>query len=102
MITLLSDSGKELATGMLKAGRADRTLELDRVIRGKGQLLHYFFGRGRRAVLVEVGDFRLRGVLATRWIGSERLWQVALEVPRPVRSPIATTTDPSGPHQPRS
>lgn len=102
MITLLSDSGEKLATGTLRAGRADRTLEFDRIARGKGHLLQYFFGRGKRAVIVESGDFRLRGVLATRWLEQERLWQVALEQPRPVRTVVAATTDPRRRRQPRN
>jgi hypothetical protein len=102
MITLLSDSGMELATGTFRSGRADRTLEFDRIVRGKGHLLHYFFGRGKRAVIVESGEFRLRGILATRWLGQERLWQVSLEEPRPVRTIVAATIDLPQRRQPRT
>ncbi len=95
MLTLFSDSGKELAIGTVRPGNIGQTLELDRVVQGKGQLLHYFFGRGKRAVIVEAGDFRLRGMLATQWLGQERLWQVTLERPRHVAAALAATPDPS-------
>ncbi len=101
MITLLSDSGRELAAGTVRPGHSGQTLELDHVVRGKGQLLHYFFGRGKRAVIVEAGDFRLRGTLATRWLGQERRWEVALERPRRVGTALPRALDSSAPPPPR-
>jgi hypothetical protein len=56
-------------------------LTIDRVIQGKGRLLHYYFGQGRRTVHLEEGDFLLTGTLATKWLEAERLWMISLARP---------------------
>lgn len=102
MITLLSDSGERLAIGILRAGRAGRILELERILQGKGHLLQYFFGRGKRAVIVESGEFTLRGTLATRWLEEQRLWQVVLEYPRPTPIVVREVANVPAPRQPQN
>lgn len=47
-------------------------------VESRGALLSYYFGRGKRRVLLDVGEFRLRGTLATDWARGARLWNIAL------------------------
>ena len=74
--------GRPLARAFLSTTNDGPRVNLDRVLEGKGELLSHYFGKGLRAVLLESGDFRLRGMLSTRWLGSERGWFIDL---RPVR-----------------
>lgn len=78
MVRIVSDTGEELATATLRTGSNDLTLAIERVAHGKGRLFSYYFSQGRRSVLIESGDFRLNGTIATQWAGAERLWQVRL------------------------
>jgi hypothetical protein len=78
MATILDGEGNELAVAVVSAGEETGGLAVERVLQGKGRLLEYYFGRGLRTVLVDCGEFRLRGTLQTRWLGQERLWQVRL------------------------
>ena len=80
MVRLLDDNGEELAVATLCEGEHD-LLTIERVIRGKGRLLQYYFARGRRTVHVEAGDFFLTGTIATTWLGAERLWMIRLAQP---------------------
>lgn len=77
MVTIVSDTGEVLATATLRRGKNDLTLAVERVVHGKGRLFRYF-SQGRRSVMIESGDFRLNGTIATEWAGAERLWQVRL------------------------
>jgi len=70
--------GAVLATVVLSDVTGGLKLAVDRVIAGKGQLLHHYFGQGLREVLLDSGDFKLNGVLSTRWLDSERRWFVEL------------------------
>ncbi len=81
MVTIVSDTGEELATATLRKGENDLTLAMERVVHGKGRLFQYYFSQGKRSVMIESGDFRLNGTIATRWAGAERLWQVRLAHP---------------------
>ncbi len=76
MVTIVSDTGEELATATLRKGSDERTLAIEHIIHGKGRLFRYYFNQGRRSVMIEFGDVRLNGTIATRWAGAERLWQV--------------------------
>ena len=87
MVTLLDSSGKELATCVQASVTSPNRLVIGRVIRGKGNLLKYYFAQGLRSVQVETGAFLLRGMLETRWLGGERQWAVRL-------MPIAVRADP--------
>lgn len=80
MVRILDDTGKELAVATLCEGEHD-LLTIERVIRGKGRLLQYYFARGRRTVHVETSDFFLTGTVATTWLGAERLWMIKLAQP---------------------
>ncbi len=81
MVTIVSDTGEKLAMATLRTGSNDLTLAIEHVVRGKGRLFSYYFSQGRRSVMIESGDFRLNGTIATQWAGAERLWQVRLSHP---------------------
>lgn len=78
MIRILGDDGAELARALLHEAPDPVVLLVERVTAGKGRLLHYYFGEGRRHVTAELGDFRLRGNLRTRWQDGERRWEIQL------------------------
>lgn len=80
--TIQDADGNELASVNLSAVHAAmKALIIQRVRHGKGRLLHYYFNRGGRAVVVLAGEFALPGTLATSWPGHERLWAVRLNPP---------------------
>jgi hypothetical protein len=72
-------NGEALALACSTVDAGGQAVVLDRVTSGKGRLLRYYFGEGNRAVVLEMGDFRLRGMLRTAWQGGERRWRVQLE-----------------------
>jgi hypothetical protein len=78
VITILDETDNVLAVGILSCGMEGRKLVLEEVIAGKGSLLGYYFGRGRRKVVVETPVFRLRGQLRTQWTNGSRTWTVEL------------------------
>ncbi|HEY5475348.1 MAG TPA: hypothetical protein VIK11_01420 [Tepidiformaceae bacterium] len=82
MVTIVSDTGEPLATATLRKGENDLTLSVEHVIHGKGRLFQYYFSQGRRSVMIDSGDFRINGTIATRWAGAERLWSIRLTHPR--------------------
>lgn len=83
-------SGQKLAIVLLSPPEDEQTIPIQRVIEGKGSLLHYYFGRGMREVTIESETFRLPGVLRTNWAKNERKWRVALDpaAPRFVPEPV--------------
>jgi hypothetical protein len=81
MAVIYGDDGRQLAVATVRPADDLRIYGISRVASGKGRLLQYYFGQGRRAVDLQVGDFRLKGVLRTEWLGHERLWLVALREP---------------------
>lgn len=78
MIRILGDDGNEIAAALLNQVHDPVVLVVDRVTSGKGKLLQYYFGQGRRHVVADLGDFRLRGSLRTRWQDGERRWEIRL------------------------
>ena len=88
MITVLDLRGKELAVA--DAARVVRpgALELSRLKRGKAELLAYYFGSGKRNVLVDRRGVLLRGRLRTGWGQSGRRWTVeVIAAPRLLPAP---------------
>lgn len=83
MIRIVGEDGNELAVGVLTQTSGAATLTIDRVTAGKGRLLRYYFGEGRRHVVAELGEFRLRGNLQTCWQDGERRWEIRLRAVRP-------------------
>lgn len=83
--------GACIAEATLEVPQNGTTARLLRVKRGSG-LLHYYFGRGRRWVLVDTPDGKVKGRLHTRWEGIRRTWEVTLQVP----SRVAIDTPPRG------
>lgn len=39
-------------------------------------LLDYYFGRGERLVVLDLGGVTVEGTLDTRWVSAERIWWV--------------------------
>lgn len=75
---LTSEEGVQLAQVVVRAADLPREVLVERVVSGKGSLLGHYFGRGERRVRLDVGGFRLRGHLHTRWLGHGREWIVEL------------------------
>ncbi|MEO8540271.1 MAG: hypothetical protein ABI577_11065 [bacterium] len=68
------DSASLLATGM-ELSEADTTGHCFACIRGNGILLTYYFGKGRRHVMVRHGaDEGVTAQLGTRWVAGRREW----------------------------
>lgn len=86
MVILLDSNGNELAICIEQSVPGSNRLVMSRVLRGRGNLVKYYFGQGLRSVQVQSGGFLLRGVLETAWLGAERQWAV-----RP--TPIAVRDD---------
>jgi hypothetical protein len=86
MVTLLDSNGNELATCVEQSVSESNSLVMGRVIRGKGNLVKYYFAQGLRSVHVQSEGFLLRGMLETSWLGAERQWVVRL-------TPIAVRDD---------
>lgn len=78
MFTIRDGNGEELATALADTSASTGEMVIQRVVRGKGHLLHHYFGRSLRMVLVDSGESQLHGVLSTRWLGAERQWIVRL------------------------
>jgi hypothetical protein len=76
---ILSDDGRDLATAIVESGQDSMTVTLARVVDGKGRLLQYYFGAGRRAVLLDKGALQLHGTLRTKWMGAERRWYIHMQ-----------------------
>jgi hypothetical protein len=92
MALILDSRGHTIAFAELEPGSDAMSLDL-RQVRGKGHLLHYYFGRGGRMVRVALSEFLLDGSLQTSWLDSERTWTVRLADPRRrlhASSPAAT------------
>ena len=95
MIRILGEDGSELASGIRSEILNPAVLTVDRVTSGKGRLLHYYFGQGRRHVVADLGEFQLRGNLHTRWQDGERRWEIRLRPavpPAPPRPGPAVTS----------
>ncbi len=80
MAAIHDEHGRVLASVTLAQSDGSMALDVDRVESGKGQLLHYYFGRGGRRVWLEVGDIAMLGALSTRWnlAQNRRDWTVTL------------------------
>jgi hypothetical protein len=89
IVTVRDLEGAALAVAVLGDVPEGSRIPLERVVTGKGRLLHHYFGRGCREVLLDSEEFRFRGLLSTRWVEAERRWFVELP-------PAGASFDPSG------
>lgn len=75
-VKILDADGTPLTTA------ATRTLEEGAValsdVEDAWALLDYYFGRGERLVVIELGGATVEGTLDTRWIDAERVWWVQI------------------------
>ncbi len=81
MAAILADDRSLLASVVLGDSPDSGVLAVAHVLKGKGQLLGYYLGKGKRAVLVELGMVSLPGNLESRWDQDERAWQIRLREP---------------------
>lgn len=95
MFTIRDGNGQELATALADTSASTGEMVIQRVVRGKGHLLHHYFGRGLRAVLIDSGESQLHGVLSTRWLGAERQWIVRLGQSAALRPAISNQPEDS-------
>jgi hypothetical protein len=89
--TVRDGAGNALAHCLVQTCAPNRQLSLV-ILEGKGKLLGYYFTQGERDVVLELGNLRLAGRLATRWAGGRREWNVVLrkaQVAPPVEPPLA-------------
>lgn len=79
-IRLVGEDGEELAVAAASVSNRIEAMAivLERLERGAGDLLRYYFGRGQRLVVVHVDGFRFTGTLRTRWADSRRIWTIEL------------------------
>jgi hypothetical protein len=84
MARILDTDGRLLAEAALHLSDDDQHIVLTQIA-GKGTLLKYYFASAGRGVIVELGEQRAEGRLATRWQGSGRLWLVTLDQPGIIR-----------------
>jgi hypothetical protein len=81
--------GEELAVAVPVVNPAEPLLTFTDVVSGKGRLLADYFQDHLRSVIVDCGEFQLRGALSTRWIENHRVW--AVELRSPSRGEISST-----------
>jgi hypothetical protein len=79
MVRVLADDGRELATATRAKRLNPTTVLIERVDGGKGMLLQYYFGQGRRMIMLDLGGTLQPARLRTRWLGAAREWIANLE-----------------------
>ena len=80
---IIGDDGRRIATVLAAASDPNGVdIELKRFADGKGELLRYYFAKGKRTVRLVDGDVTLAGILHTHWANSHRSWTITL-LPRP-------------------
>ena len=86
MTTIFDADGRPLAGAELVSADDSPLVTLE-VVDYPGRLLGYYFGRGERRVMVELGGTLVPGEIDTRWQGSHRAWWVTLEAPETLADP---------------
>ena len=78
MIAILDDRDIALSNASVQFCSDPRAIALAGV--DERALLGYYFARGRRRVVIDLGAVQLRGRLDTRWDGNHRRWFVRTDV----------------------
>lgn len=92
--------GAYIAEATFELPENGTTARLRRIKRGTG-LLNFYFGRGKRWVLVDTPDGRVRGRLHTRWEGIRRSWEVTIQPRRDgAETPASAAAEQGGPPSP--
>lgn len=88
MASIYDPDGERIAEATLELPVNGTTASLRHVKKGAA-LLHFYFGRQQRWVLVDTPDGCVRGRLHTRWEGARRMWEITLQLPRELSQPTA-------------
>lgn len=99
MARIFDPDGDCIAEATLELPENGTTARLHRIKKGAG-LLNFYFGRGKRWVVVDTPDGQVRGRLHTRWEGIRRAWEITLptaprEIPALPGEPPTETGGPS-------
>ena len=79
MVTVFDADGQPLTDATAQVEHRSRVILVD--VESPGVLLQYYFGRGERRVMIELGATLVDGSIETRWRGTGRAWWVDLETP---------------------
>jgi hypothetical protein len=85
-VSVLDADGRPLAAAITCAEADPEVLFLVDVD-SQALLLNYYFGRGERAVMLEVDGAIIHGSLGTSWGGNERRWSVEVPSAEPTLTP---------------
>lgn len=92
-IRVLDADGTPLTTAMARAEDDDGAVVLTE-IDDPGTMIHYYFGRGQRLVMLETPALRpyqpIEGALETWWIAGARVWKVYVDRPLVTLGPVGT------------
>ncbi len=77
MARIFDPDGECIAEATLELPENGTTARLHRIKKGAG-LLNFYFGQGKRWVVVDTPDGQVRGRLHTRWEGIRRAWEITL------------------------
>ncbi len=92
MISILDEQGIAVSNASVQFSPDAQVILLSGV--NEGGLLDYYFARGRRRVVIDLGAVRFEGRLDTRWDGNCRHWLVATDAPAVVpETPAAAAPD---------
>jgi len=88
---VLDADGTPLTIAMTCANEDDGAVALAD-IDDPAVLMHYYFGRGERLVVMELPNLSpvmmIEGTLETWWVGGERVWQVYIDRPLVTLEPV--------------
>jgi len=92
-VRLLDADGTPLTIATTRAEGDDGSVPLEEV-EDPSVLMHYYFGRGQRLVVMELSRqapvLMIEGTLETWWIGGERVWQVYVDRPLVTLGPVGS------------
>jgi len=88
-VRVLDTDGTPLTSAVAASVGADGAIILDEVDE-PGTLVHYYFGRGERMVVMELPELTVEGTLETWWLGGERTWQIYLDHPLVMLGPVGS------------
>ncbi|MGE3272726.1 MAG: hypothetical protein AB7P40_28570 [Chloroflexota bacterium] len=91
IVRVLDTDGTLLISAVAATLAADGAIILDDVDE-PGTLIHYYFGRGERQVVMELPGLTAEGSLETWWLNGRRVWQVYIDRPLVTLGPVGSVT----------